>query len=145
VKPLLRRAADWVDLQWSALERSLRAVAPCATAACWTSAAATSRTRRGFARSSARTSASNLWTVIGHKLNTYLALRVARAGQLAQNMGKLGHEAPQGQGVRWWTLPLIGPSVVSIAAGARLLDRWLVDPDESLGYLVLARHADPSP
>ena len=24
----LRRAADWVDLQWSALERSLRAVAP---------------------------------------------------------------------------------------------------------------------
>jgi hypothetical protein len=79
--------------------------------------------------------------VIGHKLNTYLALRVARAGQLAQGMGKLGHEAPQAQGVRWWTLPIVAPSVVSIAAGARLLDRWFGDPEESLGYLVLARHS----
>ncbi len=56
-------------------------------------------------------------------------------------MGKLGHEAPQGEGVRWWTLPVIGPTVVSIAAGARLLDRWAGDPEESLGYLVLARRA----
>jgi SAM-dependent methyltransferase len=83
----------------------------------------------------------SLWSVIGHKLNSYLALRVARVGQLAQGMGKLGHEAPQGQGVRWWTLPVVGPSVVSIAAGARLLDRWAADPEESLGYLVLARRA----
>ena len=83
----------------------------------------------------------SLWTVIGHKLNSYLALRVARAGQLAQRMGKLGHEAPQGEGVRWWTLPLVGPGVVAIAAGARLLDRLAADPEESLGYLVLARHA----
>ncbi|HXU05346.1 MAG TPA: class I SAM-dependent methyltransferase [Polyangia bacterium] len=82
----------------------------------------------------------SLWTVIGHKLNSYLALRVARAGGLAQGMGKLGHEAPQGQGVRWWTLPVVGPSVVAIAAGARLLDRVAGDPEESLGYLVLARH-----
>ena len=81
----------------------------------------------------------SLWTVIGHKLNSYLALRVARAGQLAQSMGKLGHEAPQGEGGRWWTLPLVGPSVVTIAAGARLLDRFAADPEESLGYLVLAR------
>jgi len=29
----------------------------------------------------------SLWSVIGHKLNSYLALRVARAGQLAQSMG----------------------------------------------------------
>ena len=81
-----------------------------------------------------------LWSVLGHKLNSYLALRVARVGALAQIMGKLGHEAPAGQGVRWWTLPVVGPSVVSIAAGARLLDQWLPDPEESLGYLVLARH-----
>jgi len=81
----------------------------------------------------------SLWTVIGHKLNSFLGLRVARIGQLAQKMGKLPHEAPQAAGVRWWTLPFVGPSVVSIAAGARLLDRWLEDPDESLGYLVLAR------
>jgi SAM-dependent methyltransferase len=82
----------------------------------------------------------SLWSVIGHKLNSYLALRVARAGHLAQSMGKLGHEAPQGEGVRWWTLPVVGPTVVTIAAGARLLDRWLPDPDETLGFLVLARH-----
>jgi SAM-dependent methyltransferase len=81
-----------------------------------------------------------MWHVIGHKLNSYLSLRVARAGQLAQQMGKLGHEAPQGKGVRWWTLPFVGPSVVSIAAGARLMDRWFADPEESLGFLVLARH-----
>jgi SAM-dependent methyltransferase len=87
----------------------------------------------------------SLWTVIGHKLNSYLALRVARVGQLAQRMGKLPHEAPQGEGVRWWTLPAVGPAVVSIAAGARLLDRWLDDPDESLGYLVLARPRQPRP
>jgi SAM-dependent methyltransferase len=81
----------------------------------------------------------SLWTVIGHKLNTYLSLRVARAGALAQQMGKLGHEAPQGEGVRWWTLPVVGPSVVTIAAGARLMDRLFADPEESLGFLVLAR------
>ena len=81
----------------------------------------------------------NMWSVIGHKLNSYLALRVARIGQFAQQMGKLPHEAPQGESVRWWTLPVVGPSVVAIAAGARLLDRWLADPEESLGYLVLAR------
>jgi SAM-dependent methyltransferase len=81
----------------------------------------------------------SLWTVLGHKLNSYLALRVARIGQLAQRMGKLPHEAPQDEGVRWWTLPVVGPSIVSIAAGARLLDGLLPDPEESLGYLVLAR------
>jgi SAM-dependent methyltransferase len=81
----------------------------------------------------------SLWTVIGHKLNSYLSLRVARAGQLAQQLGKLGHEAPQSAGVRWWTLPVVGPSIVTIAAGARLMDRWFADPEESLGFLVLAR------
>jgi SAM-dependent methyltransferase len=248
VKPLLRRAADWVDLQWSALERSLRAVAPRARGRlldvgcgdkpyeAWfrpfvsayigvehgATFAATAAGARGrpdvvygagtlpFRDGSFDTVLSvqvlehtprpaalvaemtrvlapggvliltapfqfrlheqphdyfrysphglrqlcadaglevfetiaqgSLWTVIGHKLNTYLALRVARAGQFAQGLGKLGHEAPQGQGVRWWTLPVVGPSVVSIAAGARLLDRWLPDAEESLGFLVLARH-----
>ena len=85
----------------------------------------------------------SLWTVIGHKLNTYLALRVARAGQLAQGMGKLGHEAPQGQGVRWWTLPFVGPSVVSIAAG-RSLARPLVRRSRRVARVLGAR-APPSP
>ena len=82
----------------------------------------------------------SLWSVIGHKLNSYLAFKVACVGGLVQQMGKLGHEAPVRQGVRWWTLPAVGPSVVAISAAARVLDRVLFDPEESLGYLVLARH-----
>jgi SAM-dependent methyltransferase len=84
----------------------------------------------------------SLWSVVGHKLVSYLALRVARAGRLAQGMGKLPHEAPQDEPVRWWTLPFVGPGVVSIAAAARVLDRWLPDPEETLGFLVLARHRE---
>jgi SAM-dependent methyltransferase len=85
----------------------------------------------------------SLWSVLGHKLNTYLAFRVARVGGLVQQMGKLGHEAPVRESVRWWTLPAVGPGVVAISAGARLLDRVLADPEESLGFLVLARHRAP--
>lgn len=83
----------------------------------------------------------SLWTVLGQKLNSYLAFRLLRVGQLAQRMGKLGHEAPQGTSTRWWTLPLVGPGIVSIAAGARFLDRLLPEPTESLGFIVVARRA----
>ena len=82
----------------------------------------------------------SLWSVIGHKLNSYLAFRVARAGGLMQGMGKLGHEAPQRQPVRWWTLPAVGIGTVAVAAAARAMDRVFFDPEESLGYLILARH-----
>lgn len=82
----------------------------------------------------------SLWSVVGHKLNSFLSFRVARVGRLVQQMGKLGHEEPVRQTVRWWTLPAVGACVVSIAAAARLLDRVAFEPDESLGYLLLARH-----
>jgi SAM-dependent methyltransferase len=81
----------------------------------------------------------SLWSVIGHKLNSLLAFRVARVGQLAQQMGKLGHEAPSALGVRWWTLPVVAPTMVGIAACARLMDKVLFDREESLGFVVLAR------
>jgi hypothetical protein len=81
----------------------------------------------------------SLWTVLGQKLNSYLAFHVVRVGQFAQTMGKLGHEAPQQARTRWWTLPLVGPGIVSIAAGARVLDRVLGDPTESLGFTIVAR------
>jgi SAM-dependent methyltransferase len=83
----------------------------------------------------------SLWTVLGQKLNSYLAFRVVRVGQLAQRMGKLGHEPLQGVPTRWWTLPLVGPGIVSIAAGARFLDRVLPEPTESLGFIIIARRA----
>ena len=84
-----------------------------------------------------------LWTVLGQKVNSYLAFRIARVGQLAQTMGKLGHEEPQREKTRWWTLPLVGPSIVSIAAGARLMDRFFPEADESLGFTILARRRRP--
>ena len=80
-----------------------------------------------------------LWSVIGHKLNSYLAFRVGRIGGLAQELGKLGHEASAAVRPRLWTLPFVGVSMVGIATAARALDRVLVEPDETLNFMVLAR------
>jgi len=80
-----------------------------------------------------------LFSVIGHKLNSYLALNVAHIDVVAQAIGKLGHEQSSDRGVRWWTLPWVGPSMVTIAAGARALDRMLPDPTETLGFALVAR------
>jgi SAM-dependent methyltransferase len=83
-----------------------------------------------------------LWSVIGHKLNSYLAFRVGRVGGMAQALGKMGHEqvaaTPR---PRLWTLPLVGASMVAIAGAARLLDPLLVEPDETLSFLALARRS----
>ena len=76
---------------------------------------------------------------LGHKLNSYLAFRVGRIGGLAQEMGKLGHEAAQAPRPRLWTLPFVGASMVAIATAARLLDPILPEPDETLNFIVLAR------
>jgi SAM-dependent methyltransferase len=83
----------------------------------------------------------SLWSVLGHKLNSFLGLRVANAGALAQQFGKLGHEAEGQAPVRWWTLPAVAPAMVAIAGAARVMDRLAFDPEESLGYMVLARRA----
>jgi hypothetical protein len=83
----------------------------------------------------------SLWSVLGHKVNSYLALRVARAASLAQSMGKLPHEGAETVPARLWTLPFVAPSMVAVAAAARALDRLAPDPDEALGFVVLARRA----
>jgi hypothetical protein len=85
----------------------------------------------------------SLWSVLGHKLNSYLAFRVARIDGLAQSLGKLSHEGRSHSRPRLWTLPLVAPSMVGIAAGARVLDRILADPGEAMGYLITARQAPP--
>ncbi len=82
-----------------------------------------------------------LWSVVGHKVNSYLAFRLARVGGVVQSMGKLGHESPDQPGPRWWAVPLAGPAIVSISAGARILDRLMPEASEALGFLVVARHA----
>jgi SAM-dependent methyltransferase len=80
----------------------------------------------------------SLWSLIGHKLNSYLGLEVARIGGIAQSMGKLPHEAPQSLPPRWWTLPWVAPTMATISLGARVLDAALPDPTEALGFLVIA-------
>jgi hypothetical protein len=80
-----------------------------------------------------------MWSVIGHKLNSYLAFRIARIGSRAQDMGKLGHERTVEEGMRVWTLPFVGVSMLSVALAARLLDRFLVEPDEMMNFMILAR------
>jgi SAM-dependent methyltransferase len=83
----------------------------------------------------------SLWSVLGHKLNSYLAFRVARLDGLAQSMGKLAHEGARPAPPRLWTLPLVAPSLLGIAGAARLLDRLAPEPTETLGFVVIARRA----
>ncbi|HEY3235718.1 MAG TPA: class I SAM-dependent methyltransferase [Polyangiaceae bacterium] len=81
-----------------------------------------------------------LWTLLGHKLNTYLALQVGRAGELAQSLGKLGHEKQAAHdSTRVWTLPLVAPAMVTVALSARLLDRVIPDRTETLGFTLVGR------
>jgi len=82
-----------------------------------------------------------LWSLLGHKLNSYLVLQVARMHGSAQLIGKLGHEAAVRGGERAWTLPAVVPAMLAVAAGARALDRAAPDPTETLGFTLLARHA----
>ena len=80
-----------------------------------------------------------LFSVIGHKLNSYLALNVAQIDSVAQAMGKLGHEHASKRSVRWWTLPWVAPTMGAIAFGARALDRVFPDPTEALGFFLVAQ------
>jgi SAM-dependent methyltransferase len=82
----------------------------------------------------------NIWAVVGHKLNSYLAFRVATSQSLAMQMGKLKHEGKEAPSAsRSWLLPVVVPAMVVVAGGARLLDRALPDPTEVLSYMLLAR------
>ena len=94
----------------------------------------------------------SLWSVLAHKLNSYLAFKVARVGALAQSMGKLPHEDRSVARTRFWTLPVVAPLMLGLSGSARVLDRALPDPEEALGFLIVARRArqiagasDPAP
>lgn len=80
----------------------------------------------------------SLWSVLAHKLNTFLAFRVAHLEGLSQAMDKCSHEAPSAISARLWTLPVVAPLMLSLSGGARLLDRVLPEPDETLGFLIVA-------
>lgn len=79
------------------------------------------------------------FSLLGHKLNTYLALRVARLGALGQAAGKLGHEARATERPRWAAVPVVAPSLLAITALARGLDRLADDETETLGFALALR------
>ena len=81
----------------------------------------------------------SLWSLVGHKLNSYLALHVARIGGAAQQLGKLGHESPVQPRARLWTLPVVAPAVLTISAAARVMDRLFFERQEALGFVVVAK------
>ncbi len=81
----------------------------------------------------------SVWSLIGHKINSYLAFRVAHLDGVGQALGKLGHEAPRDKRTRVWTLPAIVPALVGVAAAARVFDRACPDDTEALGHLIVGR------
>lgn len=84
-------------------------------------------------------SQGDLWSVLGHKLNSYLASRVARLDALAQQMGKMSHEDAQSRPPRYWTLPFVLPTMGTVSGMARVLDRIAPDGTETLSYLAFGR------
>lgn len=80
----------------------------------------------------------SLWTVIGHKVTTYLAFRIGRMGQFAQSLNKLGMEKKQSQGSRLWTLPLVVPAILIIVFITRLLERFIPASEDCLAFMLIA-------
>jgi SAM-dependent methyltransferase len=80
-----------------------------------------------------------LFSVLSHKINTFLAFRVGRLGSLVQVMGKLAYERPAAEHPRYWVLPAILPAILALSFSARLLDRAFPEPTEALSFLVIAR------
>ncbi len=79
-----------------------------------------------------------LFSIVGHKLNSFLAFRVAHLQGLGRFLGKMGHESSShGDRLRVWALPAVLPTMLGIAGAAHLLDRFAQDPTEALGYLVI--------
>ncbi len=87
-------------------------------------------------------SQGDLWSVIGHKLNTYLTRNVARLDGVAQQMGKMGHEDRSTMKPRYWTLPFVVPALGLVSGMSRVLDRVAHDGTETLGFLVFG-HPKP--
>ncbi len=85
-----------------------------------------------------------LFSVLAHKLNTFLAFRVGRLEAMTQAMGKLGHEQQAAKAPRYWALPPVLATMVALSAGARVFDRVFPEPSEALSFLVVARKKAPA-
>jgi SAM-dependent methyltransferase len=78
------------------------------------------------------------WAVIGQKLTSHLALRFARLGGDIQTIGGFGYEKTMRRRPRYWTLPVLAPLIVGVAATTKVLDRIDYDETDTLGYLLIA-------
>ena len=80
-----------------------------------------------------------LWSVIAHKVTTFLAFRVLRILAVAQNLGKLGMEATSSRRTRYWAIPLVAPMIVSVVLISKLLEKIVPIPDDALAFMVIAQ------
>lgn len=78
------------------------------------------------------------WSVIGQKLTSQMAVRFARLTGDIQTIGGFSYEERVLRRPRYWTLPVLAPLIVGVAATAKLLDRVDFDDSDTLGYLMIA-------
>jgi SAM-dependent methyltransferase len=78
------------------------------------------------------------WSVIGQKLTCHMALHLARLKGDIQAIGQFGYEAPATQKPRYWTLPVLAPAIVGVAAVTKALDRIDRDESDTIGYMLIA-------
>jgi SAM-dependent methyltransferase len=83
------------------------------------------------------------WSVIGQKLTSHMAMNLGRMKSAAQAIGEHGYEAPETLQPRYWTLPVLGPAIVGVAAVTKVLDRINHDESETLGYTLIASKPHP--
>lgn len=85
-----------------------------------------------------------LWSVLGHKVNSYLAFRAGRFEGFANDLGKASHEDDsQRRSPRLWALPIVMPLMAAVSGSSRVLDRVLPDETEALSFLFLLRPGSP--
>jgi SAM-dependent methyltransferase len=81
----------------------------------------------------------DLWSVVAHKINSFLAFKVMAVQSVAQTMGKLKHESTASSAGRLWLVPFVVPSMAVLSGAARILDRIAPDGTEALSFTILAR------
>ena len=80
----------------------------------------------------------SLWSVIAHKLTTFLAFRVLGVLAIAQTLGKLGMEATSRRRARYWAIPLVSPVIFSVVVLSKVLEKYAPVPDDALAFMVIA-------
>lgn len=80
-----------------------------------------------------------MWRAIGQKVNSHLALDVARMTPVAQTLDNLTYEPPSAERPRYWMFPAVMPILAVVATCARVLDRLDPVPGDTLGYLLVAK------